>query len=352
MSRTRKSTGNQRGKSKRNSHSRIRRRSSMKEGERLTSAWRQGRKAAEESPWQEGIDNQLHLQKLWIAYYNRSGTSISANKYAPIMKSFIEGYCSKLGISPNNWVLLPTKKTVAAVVMAMNEEDSIASTLRQLERMPLNEIIVIINGSTDDSLGKARGSSKAVLLHYDKPLGHDVGRAVGAKVTVSDIVLFVDADIPLVAEQLISFIRRTELGMDVALNDLSPFIGKFMNRDEVTIVKEFLNRSVDRQDLSINSLTAVPHALSRMAIQLIGPANLAVPPKAQAIALLAGLRVGVGGSVDVISRNRIRKSNSGAGNQMARLIVGDHLEALDWVMKAQHPRLKFKDLSRVREQMA
>ncbi|MCM3626015.1 glycosyltransferase [Paenibacillus glycanilyticus] len=312
-------------------------------------AWRLGRKAAQDDPLAEGADAQQHVQEQWLRNSGLIRKTTAAGKQQAAMKAFLEGYFSvRRGESTPNWVLLPTHKKVAAVVMAMNEEQSIMSTIRELERLPLHEIIVVVNGSTDSSLMMARTSGKAVVLHYNEALGHDVGRAIGAKITNSDIVLFLDADIPISAEQLVPFVLAASRGVDVVLNDLSRHVGMFTDWDEVTIMKYFLNRSNNRDDLSVNSMTAIPHALTRKAIEIIGSANLAVPPKAQAIALQRGLRVGFGGSVNVFKRNRHRKDNVGMSNPISKLIMGDHLEALGWAMDEISPRLKYIDSRRDR----
>lgn len=313
-------------------------------------AWRLGGKAALGSSSGEGADALQHVQEQWSKESLWIHKAATGGKYLTIMKAFIEGYFStKPNVQKPDWVLLPTDKKVAAVVMAMNEEQSIASAIRELERMPLHEVIVVVNGSTDSSLNMARTSDKAIILHYNEALGHDVGRAIGAKVTTADIVLFIDADIPVAAEQLVSFVMAASRGVDVALNDLSRYVGLFSAWDEVTIVKDFLNRANLRHDLSMNSITAVPHALTRKAIEVIGTSNLAVPPKAQAIALNKGLRIGMGGSINVFSANRHRKDNIGASNPISKLIMGDHLEALGWAMKEESPRLKYGDRLRRRD---
>lgn len=312
-------------------------------------AWRLGRSAALDFPLKDGGDLQQHVQQLWLKEAKKIG---SGNKYLTFMKAFIDGYFSTRPQDwKPDWVLLPSNKKVAAVVMAMNEEISIASTIQELERMPLHEIIVVVNGSTDSSFQLARTSEKAIILHFNEALGHDVGRAIGAKVTTADIVLFVDADIPVSADQLVSFVLAASRGIDVALNDLSRYVGNFSEWDEVTILKDFLNRSNHRHDLTINSMTAVPHALTRRAIDIIGSANLAVPPKAQAIALKKGLRVGTGGSVNVFRTNRHRRENVGFRNPISNLIMGDHLEALGWAMQEGNPRLKYVDYLRRRDRV-
>jgi hypothetical protein len=79
-------------------------------------------------------------------------------------------------------------------------------------------------------------------------------------------------------------------------------------------------------------MTAVPHALSRRALETIGYRELMVPPKAQALSILNRLRVEKAGTVNVIKHNRLRKGNTGAGNSVEQLIIGDHAEALQAVI--------------------
>ena len=88
-----------------------------------------------------------------------------------------------------------------------------------------------------------------------------------------------------------------------------------------------------RDDLEANSLTAVPHAMTRQALESIGYANLSVPPRAQTLAIRQGLRIEAVQTVDVLSVNRRRKTNRGKDNPVAKLIIGDHIEALGDTMK-------------------
>lgn len=225
-------------------------------------------------------------------------------------------------------VLIPTAKPIDAIVCAQNEEDSIAAVLKELGRLPLSRIIVVVNGSSDGSLQAVQEASEdACIIHYPEALGHDVGRAVGANLSQAEILLFADADIPIAAEELGAFIWACENGVDVALNDISPFLGPFSNWDGITLCKEWLNRSLGRGDLHANSLTAVPHAITRRALDAVGVQNLVVPPKFQTLALARGLRTEAVHAVDVIGRNRIRRTNVGTSNPVAELIIGDHVEA-------------------------
>ncbi|MET3208429.1 UNVERIFIED_CONTAM: hypothetical protein ABIC26_001365 [Paenibacillus sp. PvR008] len=219
--------------------------------------------------------------------------------------------------------------TAAAVVSACNEESTIGGVLSELEKLPLTDIIVVLNGCTDGTRSTvAKHHSGVTLVSVPKRLGHDVGRAVGARMTQADIVLFVDGDLPIPAADLLPFLNAVDQGTDVALNDLSRHLPPYFRQDSVTRCKGFLNRVLRRPDLGASSLTAVPHALSRRSLELLGPAMLAVPPKAHAMAVLHGMKVTAVHAIDVIGTNRKRSFNMGKGNVMEQLIVGDHAEAL------------------------
>lgn len=243
---------------------------------------------------------------------------------------------------------LPAHYTVGVIVSVMNEEQVIEKIIEELNTLPFNELIFVVNGSTDRSYETIRKYPKAVIEHYDAPVGHDVGRALGARISQSDILLFLDGDIPIAAEQLLPFIHAIEQGADIALNDLDPYIDIFSKQDHVTRMKIFLNRLLGRPDLRSNSLTAVPHALSRQALNQISIRNLAVPPVAHAIAIQSGLRVCKAGSVDVIHKNKIRMHNTGHSNPVSNLIIGDHAEALALVMEQNGHRLHYADTIRNR----
>ncbi|MWC28659.1 glycosyltransferase family 2 protein [Paenibacillus sp. MMS18-CY102] len=240
------------------------------------------------------------------------------------------------------------KGSAAAVIMAHNEQDTLPLVLNELGKLPLAETIVVLNGCTDNSFSNVRSFPGVTVVHYAEKLGHDVGRSIGARLTKSDIVLFVDGDFRIGADQLRAFLVAVDRGADVALNNITPYLPLFRDWDDVTRLKAFLNLSMGRPDLLANSMTSVPHALSRRAINVIGSSLLAVPPKAQAAALREGLAIRTACAVNVFGPNRLRGNNVGANNDMSRLIVGDHVEALKHVMEKDGRRLAHLDTMRQR----
>ncbi|WP_240927676.1 glycosyltransferase family 2 protein [Paenibacillus thiaminolyticus] len=253
---------------------------------------------------------------------------LSYSEVRELAKAYRAGFTTGRYQNGREAVLIPTTRPIDAIVCAQNEEDSIAGVLKELGRLPLSHTIVVVNGSSDGSLQAVlEASEDASIVHYPEALGHDVGRAIGASLSQAEILLFADADIPIAAEELGAYIWACDNGVDVALNDISPFLGPFFKRDGITHCKEWLNRSLGRADLHANSLTAVPHAITRRALDTVGVQNLIVPPKFQTLALSRGLRTEAVHAVDVIGRNRIRRTNVGASNPVAELIIGDHVEA-------------------------
>lgn len=223
--------------------------------------------------------------------------------------------------------------TLSVIISARNEEQTLPSLLKQVMRLNPAEIIVVLNGCTDNSFQHSRLCKTATVIHCPESAGHDVGRALGAKLSRGDILLFLDGDMTIPAPQLAAFAAAVDSGVDVALNDLDVLLPPFELCDDVTRCKMYLNAVLGRSDLGVSSMTAVPHALSRHALERIGYRELMVPPKAQAISIMEQLRVEKAGTVNVIRNNRIRQGNTGAGNMVEQLIAGDHAEALRKVLQ-------------------
>lgn len=229
-----------------------------------------------------------------------------------------------------------------AVVAARNEAATLPRVVLECRKLGLEPITVVANGCRDQTADLARELGCRVIEH-DEPLGHDVGRAVGALATPEPgALLFLDGDLPIPAEDLRPFLLAVGNGVDVALNRLDPFCRGPVARHPVWLGHRFVNLALGRPDLGCTSLTAIPHALSRRALGAISPSDLAVPPRALVRAVLTGLRVESVWPVDVITGNRSRSPG------VDQLIQGDQLEALALLLKEQGPRSGRTDLGRRR----
>lgn len=239
---------------------------------------------------------------------------------------------------------------VSIIIPAMNERATLGRVLREVGRVhPRSETIVVANGSTDGTPELAEKCG-ARLIRIPEPLGHDVGRRVGAEAAAGQVLLFVDADMIMPARELKPFVQAILSGVDVALNGYS---GPVQRREvhPVVLAKHVLNSLLLRADLKGASLTAVPHALSRKALEWIRPEALEVPPLALTKAILLGLKVQVVHTVEVGRRNPMRTRRKEQGkwvDPLTRLVAGDHLEAVEWLIKQQGARGGYSDLGRQR----
>ncbi|SFJ03268.1 Glycosyltransferase involved in cell wall bisynthesis [Paenibacillus sp. UNC496MF] len=243
---------------------------------------------------------------------------------------------------------LGNEPAVSVIVPVMNERRTIGRVIDQARRVhPQTEVIVVVNGSTDGSAAVARGKGARVLV-YPEPLGHDVGRGVGAMAAKGRALLFIDGDMVIPAAQLKPFVQAVLTGeADVALNDYSGPTSKPVVHS-VVLAKHALNALLGRPDLQGTSMTAVPHAISRRALDGIGADALAVPPLAHVKAVRLGFAVKAVKHINVGKLNLLRKKRERT-NPLERLIVGDHLEAIDWLAGQSDDRGGYGDAERKRE---
>lgn len=222
-----------------------------------------------------------------------------------------------------------TSPYVSVIIPVMNERRTLRSVIRQAYRVhPHTEVIAVVNGSTDGSLRIARQMG-ATVISYKSALGHDVPRAIGALHAKGEVLLFIDADMVISVAKLQSFVKAVSDGVDVALNDYSGPIHKVVVH-RVVLAKHALNLLIGRTDLQGASMTAIPHAISRRALIRIGASALAVPPLAQVMAIRDGLQVErIQQAVHVGKINPIRTGRT-RNYWLIPMIVGDHLEAIDW----------------------
>ncbi|MNJ40438.1 Poly-beta-1,6-N-acetyl-D-glucosamine synthase [compost metagenome] len=238
---------------------------------------------------------------------------------------------------------------VSIIIPAMNERATLAGVLYEASKVHhCSETIVVANGSTDGTPAIAAKLGARVIVSAE-PLGHDVGRRVGAEAAKGKILLFIDADMVIPAVELRPFVRAVLYGVDVALNDYSGPTGR-KQVHPVVLAKHSLNALLGRSDLKGASLTAVPHAMNRSTIEAIGYSALEVPPLAMAMAVTRGFSVKVIHSVQVGKLNPAR-SKGKREDPLTCLIAGDHLEAIHWLIGERGSRGGFGDLGRERDKV-
>lgn len=236
---------------------------------------------------------------------------------------------------------------VSVVIPVVNERKTIVRVIQQARGVHQDtEVIVVANGSTDGTKQTAEKIG-AKVIYFEKRLGHDVGRSIGAREAKGDIIVFTDGDIVIPSKQFVPLILAVQHGIDVALNKYLG-ITRRKNVHNVVLAKHALNIALSRPDLRGASMTTVPHAISRKALEVIGVENLAVPPKALAIAVQSGLAVRAVHYIDV-GRLNPRKRRGYKVDPLEKLIVGDHIEALEWLINCTDVRGNMPDLERMRD---
>jgi glycosyltransferase involved in cell wall biosynthesis len=226
-------------------------------------------------------------------------------------------------------LLRRNRKSLSIIIAVRNEEATIRQILESALQLKPLEIIVIENGSTDNTLEICR-TYPVRCFSCPVRLGHDVGRALGAYEAKGNVLLFIDGDFPLAPAVLLPFVKCCYDGADIALNNLDPlYKSRAVVKDYVSLYKMFLNRLLSRNELGFNSLTAIPHAMTKRAAQRIGFENLAVPPKAHAIALHLNMRVEKAACINVFRPNKFRPYH----NEIGKMILGDHVEAIQWLQE-------------------
>lgn len=236
---------------------------------------------------------------------------------------------------------------VSVIIPAMNEAQTIADVISRASRVhPRCEVIVVVNGSADQTAEIAH-SLGAHVISYELPLGHDAGRSVGAEAAKGEILLFTDGDLVISAVDLRPFVTAVSGGADIALNDYSGPVRK-LSPHPVVLSKHALNILLGRPDLKGCSMTAVPHAISRKALEVLGSDLLSRPPMAHAKAVLSGMRVEAAHKVPVGKLNAVRRKENGK-DPLQQLVTADHLEAVSLLLDQRGNRAGFGDGARRRE---
>ncbi len=121
--------------------------------------------------------------------------------------------------------LIDPPSLVSIVVPAFNEQDNIAYCVEQLYEATGKagyevEIIVVNDGSTDDTLHVSRSLKKGYTFLRILDLGRNYGKATalaeGIRAARGDIIAFFDADMQYDASDLVRLVGLVNNGTDVA----------------------------------------------------------------------------------------------------------------------------------------
>lgn len=193
-----------------------------------------------------------------------------------------------------------------AVVPAYNEGNAICQVIDSLHRAPIDIIIVIANGCTDNTCELAVRSALSkplYILSFSKPLGVDIPRSIGAAFTRyfnPTGVLFMDGDMKGdIAHVLQNLQAGIASGLDMALTNCYPYIYECSDLAESVLhAREKLNRRLGFfNQLGLATPSHGPHALSARFLQHVPAKSLAIPPLTLVTAAIHNFSVGVSASI-------------------------------------------------------
>ncbi|MCI0394542.1 MAG: glycosyltransferase family 2 protein [Chloroflexi bacterium] len=90
---------------------------------------------------------------------------------------------------------------IAVIIPALNEAGNIEGLVREALGQPVDEVIVVDNGSTDDTAGIARQAGVRVVEEYRRGYGYACA-AGAAAADVADILVFLDGDYSSLPEEM------------------------------------------------------------------------------------------------------------------------------------------------------
>lgn len=223
-------------------------------------------------------------------------------------------------------------KSLSVIIPVCNEIDTISDVIQSVKGLNPLEIIVVANGCTDGTETVAEHLGCKVLRYTEK-LGNDVGRAAGAKEAIGDVLLFIDGDFAIQTSKLQLFLNPIVYNQaDVVLNNLDALFLKRQKPNSITVWRQILNSILEREELKIDSLLAVPHALTKEVVQSIGYECFVNPILAHLRLVQGKWRISRHCAIDVITPNKFRPTEHAAyGTDLSpseKRMIGDHIEAV------------------------
>ncbi|EGL13993.1 MULTISPECIES: hypothetical protein [unclassified Paenibacillus] len=298
------------------------------------------------------------MNDLWARHGGvLNGLNPAGPEYAAAASAFAQGYCERAGLPDKGWFPFPSDQRVSAVILlhgsgpeAFAVQDSpLLRLLGELERLALHEVILasrdeavtpqLVQSFAAPRLGAEVKLVGAGGVSAGTVSGGGEERPAAAEAAEGDILVFLDASVSSAAEEIAALAGAIARGSDAALCGISAQLPLFHKRPPEVMAKQFVNYALGRRDLQADSLTVLPHALSRQAVTKLG-AELAHPAKAHGAALIEGLAVS---SVRLSGGDTRSARGVRPFAWLDRSRASDHLEALGLAMERLGPRLFYPD---------
>jgi len=91
--------------------------------------------------------------------------------------------------------MLNSKEKISIIIPVFNEEQSIAQTVSEIKKIDLlDEIIIVNDGSTDNSLDKINEIEGVKVISHERNIGYGASLKTGAKNALGEILVIIDCD--------------------------------------------------------------------------------------------------------------------------------------------------------------
>ncbi|MFC1767176.1 glycosyltransferase family 2 protein [Candidatus Margulisiibacteriota bacterium] len=138
---------------------------------------------------------------------------------------------------------------ITCIIPAYNEENRILPVLEVIKQSPLiSEIIIVNDGSTDNTKNVLSGVSGIKLINHETNMGKGDAMQTGIDASTGDLILFLDADLKGLTtkhiEELITSVANGSTDMSFSYRDNSgePFFKVDIFSGERALMKETLKK--------------------------------------------------------------------------------------------------------------
>lgn len=224
---------------------------------------------------------------------------------------------------------------LVAIIPARNEAHNLPRIYQCLATLPFDKIITVVNGCIDDTLQviSNHAPKNHFMLYFNKPLGVDIPRAVGAIKALAmgcTHFCFVDGDMSGdIRKPLLSIITSLQKDTHLALINCYPVINQRTPLTNTVLhFRGKLNRLLDLyNDIGLATPSHGPHGISSQLLRRVPLCDLATPPALLVHAYRNGLSVKV---ADALPHYKLGSTarNEDHAMTMAHTIIGDCLEAI------------------------
>lgn len=240
--------------------------------------------------------------------------------------------------------LLADRPEVSVIIPVNEDAGVLRRQLANINRMNLTAEVIVVSSARARISVPLVFASWVHVIPTDSYQTYDHGRALGAYHAKGDTVLFLDERAVVSPDLLRKFVMAIQNGADVALTEAAPIRANHKltpPRNAFRLLNHLLGLSV----LGASTLSKIPYAFNRRALEIIGHDGLCNPPLGMVKAVQAKLQI-----VAVSPVPAIQWCNDSAGisKKGTRDILRDHAIAIQSILQSTGSRGGLPDGERYR----